>query len=152
MHTYNYSHNTSYYITSVRDGQPSRTTASVYVSGLLRTTASYLGWLCRTTPDYAGLLPDYFEPRRTTSGLLRSARPDTAVLGTSPEGQPGPRGNHLLEFLSPLCRFRYIYGCRIRAGFPYIQWRGLLPTLVVGLSSQGTKSYVRSSARESAPN
>ena len=49
--------------------------------------ASYLGWLCRTTPDYAGLLPDYFEPRRNTSGLLRSARPDTGVLG-----QPGPRG------------------------------------------------------------
>ena len=40
------------------DGQPSRTTASVYVSGLLRFTASYHGWLRRTTPDYAGLLPD----------------------------------------------------------------------------------------------
>ena len=89
------------YITSVRDGQPPRTTASVYVSGLLRSTCSYLGWLCRTTPDYVGLLLDYFEPRRTTSGLPRSARPDTGVLGTSPEGRPGPRGNHLLDFCLP---------------------------------------------------
>ena len=92
-------------ITSVRDGQPSRTTASVYGSGLLRTMASYPGWLRRTTPDYAGLLQDYFELRQTTSGLLRSARPDTGVLGTRPEDQPGPRGNYLLDFLSPLCRF-----------------------------------------------
>ena len=74
------------------DGQPSRTTASVYGSGLLQPTASYLGWLRRTTPDYAGLLPDYFELRQTTSGLLRSTRPDTEVLNTRPEDQPGPRG------------------------------------------------------------
>ena len=54
---------------------------------------------------YAGLVPDNFELRRTTSGLLRSARPDTGVLGTRPEDQPGPRGNYLLDFMSPLCRF-----------------------------------------------
>ena len=73
-------------ITSVRDGQPSRTTASVYGSGLLRSTASYHGWLRRTTPDYAGLLPDYFELRRTTSGLLRSTRPDTGGSQYPPRG------------------------------------------------------------------
>ena len=119
-----------------RHGQLRRSMFPVY-SGLRLATSVGCAGLLRT-------MPDYFEPRRTTSGLLRSARPDTAVLGTSPEGQPGPRGNHLLEFLSPLCRFRYIYGCPIRAGFPYIQWRGLLPTLVVDLSSQATKSYFRS--------
>ena len=90
---------------SVRDGQPSRTTASVYGSGLLRTTDSYPGWLYRTTPDYAGLLPDYFELRQTTSGLLRSATPATGILDTLPKDQPGPRGNYLLDLPSPLCRF-----------------------------------------------
>ena len=70
------------------DGQPSRTTASVYVSGLFRSTASYYGWLRRTMPDY-----------------FRSTRPDTGVLSTRPEDQPGPRENYLLDFLSPLCRF-----------------------------------------------
>ena len=83
---------------------PRRTAITDNCIGLwFRTTASYPGWLCRTTPDYAGLLSAYFELRRTTSGQL--GRPDTGVLGTRPEGQPGPRGNYLLDFLSPLCRF-----------------------------------------------
>ena len=67
--------------------------------------ASYHGWLRRTTPDYAGLLPVYYELRRTTSGLLRSTRPDTGVLNTRPKDQSGPRGNYLLDFLSPMCCF-----------------------------------------------
>ena len=94
-----------------------------YPGWLHRTTPDYAR-LLRTTPDYAGLLPDYFELRHTTSGLLRSTRPDTEVLGTRPEDPPGPRGNYLLDFLSPLCRFS------LHLQFPYIQWRGLLPMLV----------------------
>ena len=33
----------------------------------------------------------------------------------------------------------YLYDCRIRVGFPYLQWRGLLPMLVCGLRSQATQ-------------
>ena len=84
------------------DGQPSRTTASVYGSGLLRPTASYLGWLRRTTPDYARLLPDYFELRRTTSGLLGRTQ---GFSIPAPRTSLGLGGNYLLDFLSPLCRF-----------------------------------------------
>ena len=136
IHTYNYSHNTSYYITSVRDGQPSRTTASVYVySGLrLATSVGYAG-LLRTMPDYfwttsnyAGLLPVYSGQLGCTQGF----------------SAPAPRANldpgEATYFMSPLCRFSYIDGCRIRAGFPYVQWRGLLPTLVGDPSSQAIKS------------
>ena len=75
---------------------PWRTT-SVYSSGLRLATPVGCAGLLRT-------MPDYFKLCRTTSGLLRSTRPDTGVLGTRPEDQPGPRGNYLLDFLSPLCR------------------------------------------------
>ena len=83
------------------DGQPSQTTASDYGSGLLRTTASYpvgCARLLRTMPTTSGLL-------RTTPGLLRSARPDTGVLGTRPEDQPGPRGKLPTRLPVSLCRF-----------------------------------------------
>ena len=138
MHTYNYSHNTSYYITSVRD-QLRRSMFPVY-SGLRLATSV----------GCAGLLPDYFRTTSNHAGLLPVY---SGQLGrTQGFSAPAPRANLDLGETAYLCRFRYIYGCRIRAGFPYIQWRGLLPTLVVGLSSQTTKSYVRSSARESARN
>ena len=102
-------------------------------------TDNCVGLCFRSTPDYAWLaVPDYF---RTTSGLLRSARPDTGVLSTSPEGRPGPGGSHLLDFCLPCAGSVHLSrGCRIRAGFPYIQWRGLLPIPIGDLSSQATKS------------
>ena len=60
IHKYNYSHNTYYYITSVRDGQPSQTTASVYVSGLRLATSVGCAGLCWTTSGLLRTTPDYF--------------------------------------------------------------------------------------------
>ena len=130
-------------MTDSRHRQLRRSMVPVY-SGLRLATAVGCAGLLRTMPDYfqttSGLLPDYFRTTSNYARLLRSARPDTGVLGTRPEDQPGPRGNHLLDFLSPCVGSVYIYSCRIRAGFPYIQWRGLLPMLVCGLRSQATRS------------
>ena len=83
------------------DGQPSRTTAPVYVSGLLRSTASYHDWLRRTIPDYAGLLPDY-------AGLLLDYLAGHRGYQHPPRGPAciWASGNYLLDFLSPLCRFK----------------------------------------------
>ena len=44
--------------------------------------------------------------------------------------------------LLPCAGYVHIYVCRIRAGLPYIQRRGLLPMLVSGLRSQATQSLL----------
>ena len=66
-------------------GHPSRTTASVYVSGLLRSTASYHGWLRRTTPDNARLFPDYLAGHR---GSQHPRRGPAWALGKLPTRLP----------------------------------------------------------------
>ena len=96
-------------MTDIRHGQQSD-----YSSGLLRTPDGY-------------------------SGLLRMATPATGVLSTLPKDQPGLGGTTYKTFCLPCAGSVYIYDCRIRAGFPYIQRRGLLPMLVCGLRSQATQ-------------
>ena len=75
-------------ITSVRDGQPSRPTASVYVSGLrlaitvgcaglLRTMPNYF----RSTSNYAGLLPVYSGQLGRTQGFSAPAPRTSLGLG-----------------------------------------------------------------------
>ena len=96
-------------------------------SGLrMATPDRYSGWLLwMATPDY--------------SGLLRMATPATGVLGTLPKGQHGLGETTYKTSCLPCAGSVYLYDCRIRAGFPYIQWRGLLPMLVCGLRSQATQ-------------
>ena len=97
-----------------------------YSGGLLRTTPDYSGWLPRTTPDgYAG--------------LLRMATPATGVLSALPKGQPGLGETTYQTSCLPCAGSFYLYDFRIRAGFPYISRRGLLPMLVCGLRSQATQ-------------
>ena len=86
----------------------------------------YSGWLLRmATPDY--------------SGLLRMTTPATGVLGTLPKGQPDLGETTYKTSCLPCAGSVYLYDCRIRAGFPYIQRRGLLPMLVCGLCYQATQ-------------
>ena len=78
-------------------------------------------------PDYSGLCRTTSGLRRTTSGLLRSATPATGVLDTLPKDQPGPRGNYLLDFLSPLCRFSLHLRLPDKGGIPLYTMEGAPP-------------------------
>ena len=88
------------------------------------------------TPDYSGLL---WTTPHGYSGLLRLATPATGVLSALPKGQPGLGETTYQTSCFPCAGSFYLYDCRIRAGFPYISWRGLLPMLVCGLRSQATQ-------------
>ena len=114
-------------VTDIRHGQLRRTMVPDYSELQMASPDGYSG-LFRTTPDYFGWLrrPQGFSvpsPRtRLASGKLPSYK--TSRL--------------------PCAGYVYIYVCRIRAGFPYIQWRALLPMLVCGLRSQARAQATQS--------
>ena len=91
------------------------------------------------TPDgYSGLLwttPDGY------SRLLRMDTPATGVLSALPKGQPGLGEATYQTSCLPCAGSFSLYDFRIRAGFPYIQRRGLLPMLVCGLRSHTSSHF-----------
>ena len=56
--------------------------------------------------------------------------PATGVLSALPKGQPGLGETIYQTSCLPCAGSFYLYDCRIRAGFPYISRRGLLPMLL----------------------
>ena len=120
------------------------TTPDGYSGWLLRMAIpdDYSGWLLRmATLDYSGWLLRMATPANPDgySGLLRLATPATGVLSALPKGQPGFGETTYQTSCLHCAGSFYLYDCRIRAGFPYISRRGLLPMLVCGLRSQATQ-------------
>ena len=117
-------------------------------SGLLRmaTPDGYSGWLLSmATPDgYSGWLLRMATPDGYSGWLLRMATAATGVLGTFPKGQPGLGETTYKTSCLPCAGSFSLYDCRIRAGFPNIQRRGVPPHAGMWPALSGHTTITRS--------